>query len=167
MGDPVGRALSLNVGDAAYGGRFLYRRCNLRAGRYVWRGEGRKGDDPEVPLPPLSRLRFFPPMTSSTKYAPRRAFSSAARHMRSLPSSDNADSTVDLLPDDLLPGMMATRQARRRTMQNKAILTSLVGLALVVIVAVSTAFALTDSPGEPFAVETEAEIVTMQDLASA
>jgi predicted anti-sigma-YlaC factor YlaD len=87
--------------------------------------------------------------------------------MRSLSSSDNADSTVDLLPDDLLPGMMATRQARRRTMQNKAILTSLVGLALVVIVAISTAFVLTDSPGEPFAVETEAEIVTMQDLASA
>jgi hypothetical protein len=104
-------------------------------------------------------------MTSSTQYAPRRAFSSSVRRMRAFPSPGDREAEVtDLLPDELLPGMLASRDARRRSRQNKMILTSLVGLAIVMIIGVTTAFMLTEPKAEPFAIETQAEIVTMQDL---
>ncbi|WP_143815347.1 hypothetical protein [Longibacter salinarum] len=103
-------------------------------------------------------------MTSSKQYAPRRAFSSSVRYMQDHGKKRELNPSVDLLPDELLPGMMASRDARRHSMQNKAILTSLIGLALVVIIAVSSAFALTEPTPEPFAVESDAEVVTMQDL---
>lgn len=105
-------------------------------------------------------------MTSSTQYVPRRAFSSSARRMRAFPSPvDRKGEATDLLPDDLLPGMLASRDARRRSRQNKMILTSLVGLAIVMIIGVTTAIMLTEPTAAPFAIQSQAEIVTMQDLA--
>lgn len=66
--------------------------------------------------------------------------------------------------DDTLPRRMAARAARRAVHQNRIILTSLVGLLLVLLVAISTALVLAPSDAEPFAIQSDAEIVTVDDL---
>ena len=109
-------------------------------------------------------------MTSSTRYAPRRAFASPARHFRENASSDASASSTNgkrLLSADLLPERLAIRNERRASHQNAAIRTSLVGLLLVVMIFAASAYALAAPADEPFAVETPEEIVTVDDLPSA
>lgn len=109
-------------------------------------------------------------MTSSTRYAPRRAFSSSVRYLRERASSDTSDPSTNrkrLLSADLLPERFAIRNERRASHQNMAILTSLVGLLLVVVISAASAYALAAPAEEPFAVQTPAEIVTVDDLSGA
>jgi hypothetical protein len=109
-------------------------------------------------------------MTSSTRYASRRAFASPARHFRENASSDASASSTNgkrLLSADLLPERLAIRNERRASHQNAAIRTSLVGLLLVVMIFAASAYALAAPADEPFAVETPEEIVTVDDLPSA
>lgn len=110
------------------------------------------------------------PMTSSTRYVPRRAFASPARHLRENASSNAAAPSTNgqrLLSADLLPERFATRNERRASHQNAAILTSLVGLLLVVMISAASAYALAAPADEPFAVDTPEEIVTVDDLPGA
>lgn len=107
-------------------------------------------------------------MTSSKQYAPRRAFSSSAQHLRTSGQKhrEAAPGYEDLFPDELLPDRFDKRDARRKGLQNKAILMSVVGLALVLILGVSSAFMLASQGSEPFAIQSDAEIVTVEDVPS-
>lgn len=107
-------------------------------------------------------------MTSPTQYAPRRAFSNSARHLRNTGTThrEAAPGYDDLFPDDLLPDRFNKRDERRQGLQKQAVWMSLVGLALVIIIGISTAFMLSAQGEEPFAVQSDAEIVTVEDVPS-
>ena len=107
-------------------------------------------------------------MTSPTQYAPRRAFSNSARHLRNTGSTPRkaAPGCDDLFPDDLLPDRFSKRDERRRGLQKQATWMSLVGLALVIIISISSAMMLSAQAEEPFAVQSDAEIVTVEDVTS-
>jgi hypothetical protein len=107
-------------------------------------------------------------MTSPTQYAPRRAFSNSARHLRdrSTTHREAAPGCDDLFPDELLPDRFSKRDERRQGLQQQAVRMSLVGLALVIIIGLSFAFVLSAQAEEPFAVQSEAEIVTVTDVPS-